>query len=527
MKNQKIFILIGVVMATLIGLIILQSFWIKNALEVKETNFKQQVNRAMKDIVSSLQQEETAYQLVNEINTPHIDSTLSKVDQHDNVKENGPLNFSREIYSSTPSSQSLLKAKIMVVPGEKMNTEQGSITWNTRSYNSQNKNENTKQDIKDVKTESVYNKVRLVENVVNQLINSHLKIEDRINKKELPQNIKTALLANGINTRFEYCIKDEGGNVILKSDSFSVYTKNEKYSARLFPDDVFGQAYFVELYFPNEAKYVFRSISFMVISAIVLTTIIVLIIGVSIFIIFKQKRLSEVKTDFINNMTHELKTPISTISLASQMLGDNNIPIENKNIDHLSKLILDESKRLGHLVEKVLQMAVFDKAHLSLKLKRCNVNETIETILNNFNLQIKNRNGKLIKAFRAENPTLMVDEVHFTNVIINLLDNAVKYCANEPMIEVVTSDTREGISVEVKDNGIGISKENQKKIFDQFYRVHTGNVHNVKGFGLGLSYVKKIVDAHRGTIHIESKLNEGAIFRITIPRGLDETNINI
>ena len=514
-------------MATLIGLIILQSFWIKNALEVKEKHFKQQTNSALTAITKSMQQAETVLQLVNEINTNHPDSSASYVEKRTNQNDVRPLNFSKEIYSYTPTSQSSLKAKIMIIPGDKVNTEQGSITWNTRSYNTQNKNELAKHDLKDVRTKSIYNKVKLVENVVNQLqlINSHLKIEDRLNKKELPKVIKNGLNANGINTAFEYCIKDESGNVILKSDSFSAYVKNDRYSARLFPDDIFGTPYFLEVYFPNEGNYIFKSVGFMVVSAIFLTTIIIIIISIAIYIIFKQKRLSEVKTDFINNMTHELKTPISTISLASQMLGDTNIPLENKNITHLSKLILDESKRLGLLVEKVLQMAVFEKVHLKLKLKKCNFNELIDNILNNFNIQIKSRNGQIIKNFRAENPILMVDEVHITNVIVNLLDNALKYCVSEPIIEVVTSSSSGNISIEVKDNGIGISKENQKKIFDQFYRVHTGNVHNVKGFGLGLSYVKKIVEAHKGSIHIESRLNEGSVFTLTIPINLDEQNI--
>jgi two-component system phosphate regulon sensor histidine kinase PhoR len=256
----------------------------------------------------------------------------------------------------------------------------------------------------------------------------------------------------------------------------------------------------------------------MAISSIVLTSIIVIIISSALIIIFRQKRLSEVKTDFVNNMTHELKTPISTISLASQLLGDSSVPIENKNIEHLSKVILDESKRLGLQVEKVLQMAVFENAQIKLKLKEINIHELIENILNNFSIQVKSRDGKIFRELNAKDPVISADEVHTTNIVVNLLDNAVKYCTSEPLIFVSTRNFNGGIIIDVKDNGIGITKENQKKIFEQFYRVHTGNIHNVKGFGLGLSYVKKVSEAHNGYVALESKLGHGSTFSIYLPK---------
>ena len=235
------------------------------------------------------------------------------------------------------------------------------------------------------------------------------------------------------------------------------------------------------------------------------------------YIIFKQKRLHIITNDFINNMTHELKTPISTISLASQLLGDTNVSVENKNIEQISKLILDECRRLGSQVEKVLQMAVFERAHFNPLPTRINLNMMIDSILNNFSIQIKSRNGKLFKELNAENPFVFADEVHITNAIINLLDNALKYCQTDPVIILSTRNENNHVVIGVKDNGIGIGKENQKKIFDKFYRVPTGNIHNVKGFGLGLSYVKKIVTAHKGSVNLESKIGIGSTFTIILP----------
>ena len=232
---------------------------------------------------------------------------------------------------------------------------------------------------------------------------------------------------------------------------------------------------------------------------------------------FKQKRLSQIKNDFVNNMTHELKTPISTISLASQMLKDDSIPVESKNLGYISGIIDDESKRLSYQVEKVLKTALFEQGQIKLKRKELNIHQLIDSVLKNFDIQVKSRQGVIIKKLEAENPVLNIDEVHFTNIIFNLLDNAVKYSDEKPSITVSTRQNGKGIFVSVADKGIGIRKQDQKRIFDQFYRVSTGNVHDVKGFGLGLSYVKKIVEAHQGEIKLRSEYRKGTSFEIFIP----------
>jgi len=228
----------------------------------------------------------------------------------------------------------------------------------------------------------------------------------------------------------------------------------------------------------------------------------------------RQKKIASIRTDFVNNVTHELKTPISTISLASQMLNDKTIPNESKNYDHISNVIADESKRLSQQVEKILQMAIFEHGKLITKFKELNVNELAKMVTRNMTIQIKNKNGKIVKNLNAENSVAEVDEIHLTNVLFNLIDNAIKYSSGRPDITVSTSDTCNGIAISVQDNGIGISKADQKRIFEQFYRVSTGNVHNVKGFGLGLAYVKNVVSAHNGTIEVESEIGHGTRFTV-------------
>lgn len=252
-------------------------------------------------------------------------------------------------------------------------------------------------------------------------------------------------------------------------------------------------------------------------TSILITLFVLTLFSLALYIIFKQKRLSEMKNDFVNNMTHELKTPISTISLASQMLNDKSIPDEQKNLAHISRIIQTESKQLGFQVERVLQMAIFDHGQLKLKQEEINLHELIETVAQNFLLQIDKRAGKLEFLPEAEDPVIKGDTMHITNVISNLMENALKYTKQTPLIRVLTKNESGGITLSVIDNGIGINKEDQKRIFDKFYRVPTGNIHNVKGFGLGLSYVKLIVDQHKGTIGIKSDSDKGSRFDIHLP----------
>jgi signal transduction histidine kinase len=524
MKEKIIWVLIIAVLVSLIALIGLQSFWIENAFNVKEQQFKQQVNIALTSIVKSLQKEETAYLLIKELNSLPDDSIEKSNDKIDNnkvhtvqQKNSKSLNFSKEIYLSSQSHQEQFKAKISVVPDHGTDAKKGNPGQNNGSSIELNKKDMKYSDVKNVYSKSLSHKKQLVENILKKLTKTHLKLEDRVDKKNLDRIIGAELILNGINLPYRYAVKDEDGSSIFKSDSFSNRDKNVKYIARLFPDDIFDQPYFLALYFPNEKNYIFHSISFIVISSVVLTAIIIIIIFSALFIIFRQKRLNLITNDFINNMTHELKTPISTISLASQLLGDTSVSVENKNIEHISKLILNECKRLGSQVEKVLQMAVFERSLFNPLPNRININNLIDGILYNFSIQIKSRNGKLFKELNADNPFVFADEVHITNAIINLLDNAIKYCLTEPVIILSTRNQNNHVIIDVKDNGIGISKENQKKIFEKFYRVPTGNIHNAKGFGLGLSYVKKIVAAHKGDVKLESKVGQGSTFSIVLP----------
>ncbi|MBO7272284.1 MAG: HAMP domain-containing histidine kinase, partial [Bacteroidaceae bacterium] len=250
------------------------------------------------------------------------------------------------------------------------------------------------------------------------------------------------------------------------------------------------------------------------------TLVLLITFVITLYMVIRHKKFTKMKNDFINNMTHEFKTPISTISLAAQMLQDQSVAKSPEMFGKLSGVIASETKRLRFQVDKVLQMSMFDdKNTASLKMKELDAHELLSGIINTFAVKVEQNGGAITSKFEAGDPFIYVDEMHFTNVVFNLMDNAMKYKRHDvPLsLEVCTKNVGGNFVLSIKDNGIGISKDNLKRIFDKFYRVHTGNVHDVKGFGLGLAYVKQMVKAHRGSIRAESELGVGTTFVIVLP----------
>ncbi|MDP6909395.1 MAG: HAMP domain-containing sensor histidine kinase, partial [Flavobacteriales bacterium] len=290
-----------------------------------------------------------------------------------------------------------------------------------------------------------------------------------------------------------------------------------EHKVNLSPGNVFSQPRFLSIFFPDQNKYLLRTMWLLLTISAMFILVIIFSFSFTVSTIIRQKKLSEIKNDFINNMTHELKTPISTISLACQALNDPDVKATEGIVDNYINVIADENKRLAMVVENVLRTAVMDKGELKLKIVDLDVHEIVDQVLQNMKIQMERKGGQFITDLKATSTMVQADKVHLTNVIFNLVDNALKYTEKIPVIKVGTKNRADGIAVFIEDNGIGISNENQKKIFDKLYRVPKGNIHNVKGFGLGLSYVKAIVEKHNGWIKVKSEPNKGSRFEILIP----------
>lgn len=292
---------------------------------------------------------------------------------------------------------------------------------------------------------------------------------------------------------------------------------SQDYGVLLNEVDQQGAPYELRVFFPNRRSYLLQTMWLMLSISAVLIISIFSAFFYTINTIFKQKKLSEIRNDFINNMTHELKTPISTISLACEALNDPDMQRNDKSRKTFIGMIHEENKRLGVLVENVLRTAVLDRGDMQLKVDQLNMHELIKTVIRNLAIQVRKRGGSIKTELQATDPLIEGDPVHLTNVVYNLIDNAMKYSPDNPKLIIRSQNTEGGIELQFEDNGIGISKENQRKIFDKLYRVPTGNIHNVKGFGLGLSYVKTVTVKHHGDIRVESELKKGSTFFLYLP----------
>ena len=342
-------------------------------------------------------------------------------------------------------------------------------------------------------------------------------MNERIDFIELDQILKTQLSNNGVNIPYHFVVSTSNGRMVYQCSDYDEKGNDRVFTEVLFKNDPMQSGGVLKVHFPDLGKYIWRSMWFMI-PSLIFTLILLITFIVTLILIFRQKKLTELKNDFINNMTHEFKTPISSISLAAQMLGDDSVTKTPALMQRLTSTIIDETKRLRFQVEKVLQLSMYENQRANLHMKEVDINELIAGVTHTFALKVERNGGKIITNLNATEPNICVDDMHFTNVIFNLMDNAVKYRRKDVDLELNVDTWNEPglLCVSIKDNGIGIKKEDLKRIFEKFYRVHTGNLHDVKGFGLGLAYVHKIVKDHKGTIVAESEPGIGTKFIIKL-----------
>ena len=515
MKKSTIWIIAIIMGLSFLALLYLQLSYIEEMAKMKKEQFDESVNRSLYQASRILEVNETLRYLEKDVN-----ETERRAFRQDSVSSHGDLNggvvqHSHQyavagkdgtIYSSfqlktiTTKPSTIPKAMIL-------RSDKNSISEASKSL----------QEI--VRNRYVYQKALLDEVVYNILYTASEKpLRERINFKLLDQDIRAELLNNGINIPYHFTVSTADGREVYRCPDYTEDGLPYTYSQVLFRNDPSSKMGIVRIHFPDINGYIYSSVRFMI-PSVVFTIVLLITFIFTIVVIFRQKRYTEIKNDFINNMTHELKTPIASISLAAQMLNDNSVGKSPAMLSHLGGVINDESKRLRFLAEKVLQMSLFDRKKAVFTKKELDLNEMVENIANSFTLRVEHTGGKIYTEIEAIDSAIYVDEMHFQNVIFNLLDNAVKYRKQDMPLDIYMKTWNDDLHLylSIRDTGMGIKKENLKKIFEKFYRVHTGNLHDAKGFGLGLAYVKKIIDLHKGTIHVESEFGKGTKFTITLP----------
>ena len=510
MKKNAIWI-VGLVMGVCcVSLLYLQVTYIDTMIGMRKQHFEEGVRRSLYQAAYSLEMDEMRMYLSKDIQR----------DIHRGQLNGQGIELEHSYVTSSESGDVVSTFEFKTVVSNPPHFESGLNMRYGKKNLSVEEAQRLSLDV--LRMRYKYQRAVLDEVVYNMLYQASEKpLKSRINFRSLDNTLKNELANNGIDLPYHFRVLTSNGREVYSCPDYEKHESGEVYTEVLFKNDPPMRAALLEINFPTSFlnNYIYGSVKFML-PSLLFTFVLLITFVITLYMAIRHKKITEMKNDFINNMTHEFKTPISTISLAAQMLQDQSVSKSPAMFAKLSGVIGSETKRLRFQVDKVLQISMFDdKNTAALKMKELDANELISGIVNTFAVKVEQNGGTIVSHLDADDPFIYVDEMHFTNVVFNLMDNAMKYKRQDvPMsMEIRTWNNNGKFMLSVKDNGIGISRDNLKKIFDKFYRVHTGNVHDVKGFGLGLAYVKQIVQAHRGTIRAESELGAGTTFVIVLP----------
>lgn len=513
-------VLVGV---ALVALIAVQIYWIQSSVKLKEEEFERSVNEALKSTANKLEKIAYSNKISKKIKLRKQGVKITKPALKTVSNPSGRDVQVRIFEELSTDSCGVVTSKMSQKEfvGDSVNSQNHFSPYEL--IDEQKTKESQAKSFANLRSELLQNKNEIVNDLYDELIsiNVYKDYKPKVDSLMLDTILKQELIEGGITTNFIYTISnklsDSKTNGNYKEPQMDCDSVSCFFAINLSPNNVYVTPQFLSVHFPNQKNYLLKTMWIMLSVSGMVILILIIAFYYTISTISKQKKLSLIKNDFISNMTHEFKTPISTISLASEMLSDSSVAKTPEKQTRFLKMIKDENKRLSILVESILQTSILDKGEFKLKLTQNNVHDIINEAIQNTHLLIEQREGSLTKQLNAKNAVIKADKVHLTNIIFNLIDNAIKYTKNNPIIVISTKDTENGIEITVKDNGIGINKDNQRKIFDKFYRVPTGNIHNVKGFGLGLSYVQAVIQKHNGTINVDSELGKGSEFKITMP----------
>ncbi len=558
MKQNYVKIIIGLLSFCLAGILGFQIYWFVNAYNVKEEQFDRLVTEALNGVSEKLEDTEAAYIFANSVQLqdslsdsiavpppppqPNVITSIkkkNKIIKHDSIQKTIEiLNHLEDTINEALKKAKIGKFSMSFFEGEdsmKMDFSEDGFSLSICSddenaeFNISSKIEKAldkieKKNIKLIdKNKKLKKREEWVKKVVNKMVfNYDIKdfpAEKRIQIKNLEKIIQKELMNKDINTAYEFGVisKTNDSLTALRSKGFKTSMIDSKYKVDLFQRDILQRKDQLVLNFPSKGKFIMTGLSAMMFVQILFTIIIIMTFAGSIMLIVRQKKLSDIKNDFINNMTHEFKTPIATIGLAVDSI-DNPKVLENKNaILNFTKVIREENKRMNSHVETILRMALLDKNELTMNFEIVNITEILYQAIAKMRLQIETRNGTISLSEPFENFSVNADPVHIMNVFLNIIDNANKYSQENPSITISTKKIDSDVIISIQDKGIGMSREVSQMIFEKFYRATTGNIHNVKGFGLGLAYAKAVVELHNGQIKVNSEPGIGSTFEIILP----------
>ena len=501
MKRSSIWIIIGLMTVALAGIISLQADWIIRSIHLNEEQFDKNVFAALFRVAERLESQESiaALESMNGFESNYLEQEYRQVLKA-GPKDLMDLNLDHMMADNLPNDQ---------LAGFLLN-----------------------QNSCDCESCRLERQIKYFQIMRKRIQRSQLDLTDRLGDLEGIHHMLHEELENaGLNADFHYGIySNETNSFIINDDHYVVMDQNTQVSQGGGFDKLLNSGYKVSLfpegknvpgllmiYFPTKVTAIWGSVIRNLIGSVLFTGIILFCFAYTIMIVFRQKKVSEMKNDFINNMTHEFKTPIATISLAADSISSPMVSGDSTKVKRFADIIRQENRRMNNQVEKVLQMALIEKQDFQLNWSAINLHEVIHTAMENFSIQVERRNGTLDSELNAERPVIEGDATHIASMINNLLDNANKYSPEELHITILTRNTGDGVEVSIRDQGQGMTKEARKLIFEKFYRVPTGNVHDVKGFGLGLSYVKAMMDAHHGRVDVQSELGKGSTFTLFFP----------
>jgi len=534
--------IIGLMTLALLGIISLQVYWIMHDIRLREQQFEQTVNQAMNAIVDRIETNE-AMNMLHERIFDIDPAQISRMMMNDTTPPE-PHYISDTIYEvpsvtflpPSPFWSDLDNADINIefhTPGNKQSFlrvqrrnyfHQDSLSSHTiRSSQITRFYGDSAEVIIKQNQEKIKARMDKLNEVMQRMAIEFAKPEDnlrkRINAQKLDTIISQELIKRSIDLDYQFGVwKGDSSSLVFSNASMNPKDILEsKFKILLFPNDIVSKPDFLLLNFPGSIKYVLASIWIMLAGSFIFTLIIVFSFAYTIHVIIRQKKLSDIKSDFINNMTHEFKTPIATISLAVDSIRDPRVSANQDKLNYFSRIIKEENKRMNAQVENVLQMAQIDKGEFSIQKDSVNIHQLIQKVVELIALQVESREGIIHLELNASLPIIEADPIHLTNVIFNLVDNANKYSPEKPCICISSENNDKGIFVRVRDEGIGMTAETQKRIFEKFYRVSTGNIHDIKGFGLGLSYVKAVIEQHGGHVNVQSEAGKGSTFEIFLP----------